>query len=126
MEWPICRRATCDYPVMSEYPSRRAFVELSAGAAVAILTPACSRHDTPAPSATHPVTVRVASVPTAVEGDLLPELVRDFAPRVRALQAHLLATATQARIRATRYPTDERICWVPAGRHNRTAMLPLT
>jgi tungstate transport system substrate-binding protein len=44
----------------------------------------------------------------------------------RALQAHLLSPTTQARIRATRYPTNERICWVPAGRHNRTAMLPLT
>jgi tungstate transport system substrate-binding protein len=43
----------------------------------------------------------------------------------RALQAHLLAPATQARIRATRYPTDEHVCWVPAGRHNRTAVLPL-
>jgi tungstate transport system substrate-binding protein len=42
----------------------------------------------------------------------------------RALQAHLLAPATQARIRTTRYPTDERVCWVPAGRHNRTAILP--
>jgi tungstate transport system substrate-binding protein len=44
----------------------------------------------------------------------------------RALQAHLLAPATQARIRGTRYPTDERVCWVPAGRHNRTAILPKT
>jgi hypothetical protein len=43
----------------------------------------------------------------------------------RALQSHLLAPATQARIRATRYPTDERVCWMPAGRHNRTAVLPL-
>ncbi len=42
----------------------------------------------------------------------------------RALQAHLLAPATQARIRATRYPTDETVTWVPAGRHNRTAILP--
>ena len=43
----------------------------------------------------------------------------------RALQAHLLTPTTQARIRATRYPTDEQVCWVPAGRHNRTAILPL-
>lgn len=43
----------------------------------------------------------------------------------RALQSHLLAPATQARIRATRYPTDERVCWTPAGRNNRTAVLPL-
>ena len=42
----------------------------------------------------------------------------------RALQAHLLSPATQARIRTTRYPTDERVTWVPAGRHNRTGMLP--
>jgi len=42
----------------------------------------------------------------------------------RALQAHLLAPTTQARIRATPYPTSERVTWVPAGRHNRTAMLP--
>ena len=42
----------------------------------------------------------------------------------RALQTHLLAPATQARIRATRYPTDERVTWVPAGRHNYTAILP--
>jgi tungstate transport system substrate-binding protein len=42
----------------------------------------------------------------------------------RALQAHLLEPATQARIRSTRYPTEERITWVPAGRHNRTAVLP--
>jgi tungstate transport system substrate-binding protein len=42
----------------------------------------------------------------------------------RALQAHLLAPATQARIRATRYPTDEHVTWIPAGRHNRSAMLP--
>lgn len=288
---------------MSEPPSRRTFLELSAGAAAVALGPACSRHDTPVPLATNPAIVRVASVPTAVEGGLLPALVRDFAPRVelvarpdvyeaaragkvdlvvshyghhdcerfvldglgewprtvfsnqmalvgppsdpakirglmdaaeafariaaskrpfvlndldgvrylteilwqsigrpardgwiiddkhqkedamlvasrlggyslwgltpflrahkqralqleplvfadpllqrllvsvvvrvpgcnqegaRALQAHLLAPATQARIRGTRYPTDERVCWVPAGRHNRTAILPLT
>jgi hypothetical protein len=42
----------------------------------------------------------------------------------RALQAHLLAPSTQARIRTTRYPTDEHVTWVPAGRHNRTAILP--
>jgi len=42
----------------------------------------------------------------------------------RALQAHLLEPATQARIRSTRYPTDEAVYWVPAGRHNRTAILP--
>jgi len=288
---------------MSEPPSRRAFLELTAGAAAVALGPACSRHDTPVPLVTNPAVVRVASVPTAVEGGLLPALVHDFAPRVelvarpdvydaaragkvdlvvshyghhdcerfvldglgewprtvfsnqmalvgppsdpakirglmdaaeafariaagkhpfvlndldgvrylteilwqcigrpardgwiiddkhqkedamlvasrlggyslwgltpflrahmqralqleplvfadpllqrllvsvvvrvpgcnqdgaRALQAHLLAPTTQAQIRATRYPTDERVCWVPAGRHNRTAVLPLT
>jgi tungstate transport system substrate-binding protein len=42
----------------------------------------------------------------------------------RALQAHLLSPATQARIRSIRYPGDPRVCWVPAGRHNRIAMLP--
>jgi tungstate transport system substrate-binding protein len=42
----------------------------------------------------------------------------------RALQAHLLEPATQATIRATPYPADAPICWVPAGRHNRTAALP--
>lgn len=285
---------------MIEPPSRRAFLELSAGAAALALAPACGRRD-PAPAA-DPALVRVASVPTAVEGDLLPALVRDFAGRVelaarpdvyaaardgradlvvshyghhdceqfvldglgewprtvfsnqmalvgppsdpagirgmadaaeafariaatrspfvvndldgvrylteilwqcigcpprdgwfvddrhrredamavaarlggyslwgltpflrthrqrplpleplvlgdpllqrllvsvvvrapgcnqdgaRALQSHLLAPATQARIRATRYPTDGRVCWMPAGRHNRTAVLPL-
>jgi tungstate transport system substrate-binding protein len=44
----------------------------------------------------------------------------------RAVQTHLLAPATQARIRSTRYPTDLAVTWVPAGRHNRTAVLPLT
>ncbi len=42
----------------------------------------------------------------------------------RALQSYLLAPATQAQIRITRYPTDEPVLWVPAGRHNRSAMLP--
>ena len=42
----------------------------------------------------------------------------------RALQAHLLAPSTQARIRSIGYPGDEQVCWVPAGRHNRTGMLP--
>lgn len=286
---------------MSDQPSRRGFLEASLG--VAAGAAACSRKDPSPPPATNPAVVRVASVPTAVEGELLPKLVRDFAPRVelvarpdvyeaaragqadlvishyghhdceqfvldglgewprtvfsnqmaligppsdparirglldaaeaferiaaskrpfvvnnldgvrylteilwqcigcpardgwmiddkhqredammvasrlggyslwgltpflrthrkvslqleplvladpllqrllvsvvvrrpgcnqdgaRALQRHLLAPETQARIRATRYPTDERVCWVPAGRHNRTAILPLT
>jgi tungstate transport system substrate-binding protein len=289
---------------MPEQPSRRTFLELSVGAAAgAALAPGCSRGDGPRSAATNAEIVRVASVPTAVEGDLLPELVRGFTPRVeltarpdvydaaragkvdlvvshyghhdceqfvldglgewprtvfsnqmaligppsdpagirglvdaaeaferiartrspfvvndlegvrylteilwqcigrpardgwmvddrhqregamvlasrlggyslwgltpflrthrqvslqleplvladpllqrllvsvvvrmpgcnqdgaRALQRHLLAPATQARIRATRYPTDGHVCWVPAGRHNRTAILPLT
>ena len=42
----------------------------------------------------------------------------------RALQAYLLAPATQARIRSIRYPGDARVSWVPAGRNNRIAMLP--
>jgi tungstate transport system substrate-binding protein len=42
----------------------------------------------------------------------------------RALQAYLLSPATQARMRSIRYPGDARVCWVPAGRNNRTAMLP--
>lgn len=42
----------------------------------------------------------------------------------RALQAHLLAPSTQAQIRSVRYPGDKRVCWVPAGRNNRSAMLP--
>jgi tungstate transport system substrate-binding protein len=292
---------TCEVRVMSEPPSRRTFLELSAGAAALALTPACSRRDAPVP-VVDPAVVRIASVPTAVEGGLLPALVRDFPTHVelsagpdaytaardgradlvvshyghhdcerfvldglgewprtvfsnqmalvgppsdparirgltdaaeafdriattrspfvvndldgvrylieilwqcigcpkrdgwfiddkhqredamavasrlggyalwgltpflrshrqrsveleplvladpllqrlmvsvvvrvpgcnqdgaRALQSHLLAPATQARIRATRYPTGERVCWAPAGRHNRTAVLPL-
>ena len=42
----------------------------------------------------------------------------------RALQAHFLLPATQAQIRAIRYPGDKGVCWVPAGRNNRIAMLP--
>jgi len=42
----------------------------------------------------------------------------------RALEAHLLAPATQARIREVRYPGATAVAWVPAGRHNRTAVLP--
>jgi tungstate transport system substrate-binding protein len=42
----------------------------------------------------------------------------------KALQAHLLSPATQAQIRTTRYPGEQRVCWVPAGRHNRIAILP--
>jgi len=46
-------------------------------------------------------------------------------PAATALQSFLLAPATQAKIRATRYPTDQPVvCWVPGGRHNRTGMLP--
>ena len=41
-----------------------------------------------------------------------------------ALQSHLLAPATQARIRTIRYPGADAATWVPAGRHNRTAILP--
>jgi tungstate transport system substrate-binding protein len=41
-----------------------------------------------------------------------------------ALQSHLLEPATQAQIRTVRYPGKVAVTWVPAGRHNRTAMLP--
>jgi tungstate transport system substrate-binding protein len=42
----------------------------------------------------------------------------------RALQTHLLSPSTQAQIRGIRYPGDKRVCWVPAGRNNRSNMLP--
>jgi tungstate transport system substrate-binding protein len=58
------------------------------------------------------VVVKPAKVPSAnAEG-------------ARALQAHLLSPSTQAQIRSIRYPGDKRVCWVPAGRNNRIAMLP--
>ena len=41
-----------------------------------------------------------------------------------ALQTYLLEPMTQARIRTIRYPGTDVVTWVPAGRHNRTAMLP--
>lgn len=41
-----------------------------------------------------------------------------------ALQDFLLAPATQARIREVRYPGATAVHWVPAGRHNRTGVLP--
>ncbi len=41
-----------------------------------------------------------------------------------ALQTYLLEPRTQARIRTIRYPGTDVVTWVPAGRHNRTAMLP--
>jgi tungstate transport system substrate-binding protein len=41
-----------------------------------------------------------------------------------AFQSFLLAPATQAFIRTVRYPGKDAIAWVPAGRHNRTAVLP--
>jgi tungstate transport system substrate-binding protein len=47
-----------------------------------------------------------------------------FLDGARALQAHVLSPVTQARIRSIRYPGDQRVCWVPAGRNNRFAMLP--
>lgn len=43
-----------------------------------------------------------------------------------ALQSFLLEPATQAAIRTIHYPGKEIVSWVPAGRHNRTAMLPKT
>ena len=45
----------------------------------------------------------------------------------RAFQQFLLEPATQARMRTIDYSDDEKIAvWVPAGRHNRTAVLPGT
>ncbi|TMQ19252.1 MAG: hypothetical protein E6J90_02290 [Deltaproteobacteria bacterium] len=41
-----------------------------------------------------------------------------------ALQAHLLSPAVQAQIRTIRYPGVDTATWVPAGRHNRTEVLP--
>jgi tungstate transport system substrate-binding protein len=42
-----------------------------------------------------------------------------------AFQQFLLAPTTQARIRQVRYSDEEpAVFWVPAGRHNRTAVLP--
>jgi tungstate transport system substrate-binding protein len=41
-----------------------------------------------------------------------------------ALQAHLLTPAVQAQIRTIRYPGMDAVTWVPAGRHNRTEILP--
>jgi tungstate transport system substrate-binding protein len=38
----------------------------------------------------------------------------------KALQAYLVAPATQARIRAFRYPGVDQQAWWPAGRHNNT------
>ena len=41
-----------------------------------------------------------------------------------ALQSFLLSPVTQARIRHVSYPGAEHVQWVPAARHNRTAILP--
>jgi tungstate transport system substrate-binding protein len=41
-----------------------------------------------------------------------------------AFQTFLLEPSTQAAIRDVRYPSAEAVTWVPAGRHNRTAVLP--
>jgi tungstate transport system substrate-binding protein len=43
-----------------------------------------------------------------------------------AFQSFLLAPSTQAMIRTIHYPGKDAIAWVPAGRHNRTAVLPKT
>jgi tungstate transport system substrate-binding protein len=48
------------------------------------------------------------------------------APGATALQTFLLSPATQARIREVRYPGADAVQWVPGGRHNRTAILPIT
>jgi tungstate transport system substrate-binding protein len=77
---------------------------------------------------------RVKLEPLVLADPLLQRLMVSVVSRVpgtnvdgaHALQDHLLAPATQALIRTTRYPSDQHICWVPAGRHNRTAILPKT
>lgn len=43
-----------------------------------------------------------------------------------AFQSYLLGPATQAAIRTIHYPGKHVVSWVPAGRHNRTAVLPKT
>jgi hypothetical protein len=44
-----------------------------------------------------------------------------------AFQTFLLQPSTQAMMRSIDYDPDEKIArWVPAGRHNRTAILPGT
>jgi tungstate transport system substrate-binding protein len=51
---------------------------------------------------------------------------RPNAAGAAAFQSFLLAPATQALIRTIHYPGKAAIAWVPAGRHNRTAILPKT
>ena len=41
-----------------------------------------------------------------------------------AFQSFLLAPSTQAMIRTIHYPGKGAVAWVPAGRHNRTEVLP--
>jgi tungstate transport system substrate-binding protein len=41
-----------------------------------------------------------------------------------AFQTFLLDPETQAAIRTIHYPSKHEVSWVPAGRHNRTAILP--
>ncbi len=41
-----------------------------------------------------------------------------------AFQTFLLSPETQAAIRTIKYPGKTSVSWVPAGRHNRTAILP--
>jgi tungstate transport system substrate-binding protein len=43
-----------------------------------------------------------------------------------AFQTFLLEPATQAAVRTVHYPGPTLVSWVPAGRHNRTAVLPKT
>jgi tungstate transport system substrate-binding protein len=51
-------------------------------------------------------------------------LRRVNAPGASAFQTFLLAPQTQAAIRTIHYPGKTVVSWVPAGRHNRTAILP--
>ncbi|HEX7940435.1 MAG TPA: hypothetical protein VF488_01445 [Gemmatimonadaceae bacterium] len=120
---------------MTEPPSRRAFLELSAGVAALAIAPACSRREPPAPVA-DPAVVRVASVPTAVEGDLLPALVRDFPARVElSARPDAYAAARDGRADLVvshyghhdceRFVLDGLGEWPRTVFSNRTAVLPL-
>ena len=51
-------------------------------------------------------------------------LRRVNAAGANAFQSFLLSPATQAAIRTIHDPGKQIVRWVPAGRHNRSAMLP--
>ncbi|HVY47170.1 MAG TPA: substrate-binding domain-containing protein [Minicystis sp.] len=60
-------------------------------------------------------------VSIAVRADKVPGV---NAAGAEALEQFLLEPSTLARIRATRYPGVPLAAWAPAGRHNRTELLP--